>query len=79
MHPGQAASRPGARLSPLAADALRAGAIDTDLPVPPLSQHIMLGSKASWVVPQVRAAALPTPPCGSDGQLHVVRRAQTPA
>ena len=30
-----------------------AGAIDTDLPVPPHSVHIMLGSKASWVTPQV--------------------------
>lgn len=31
-----------------------AGAIDTDLPTPPHSYHIMLGSKASWVLPQVR-------------------------
>lgn len=30
-----------------------ASAIDTDLPVPPERTHLMLGSKASWVVPQV--------------------------
>ena len=32
-----------------------AGAIDTDLPVPPERTHLMLGSKASWV--EVRAGA----------------------
>ena len=31
-----------------------AGAIDTPLPVPPDVDHIMLGSKASWVEPQLR-------------------------
>jgi hypothetical protein len=31
-----------------------ASAIDTDLPQPPERTHLMLGSKASWVVPQVR-------------------------
>ena len=30
-----------------------ASAIDTDLPVPPESVHIMLGSKASWVEPTI--------------------------
>ncbi|MDQ0315084.1 GFA family protein [Amorphus orientalis] len=30
-----------------------ASAIDTDLPVPPESVHLMLGSKASWVEPQI--------------------------
>lgn len=30
-----------------------ASAIDTDLPVPPESVHLMLRFKASWVVPQV--------------------------
>ena len=30
-----------------------ASAIDTDLPVPPESVHIMLGSKASWVEPAI--------------------------
>ncbi|MGZ3721578.1 MAG: GFA family protein [Bdellovibrionales bacterium] len=29
-----------------------ASAIDTSLPIPPESTHVMLGSKASWVVPQ---------------------------
>jgi len=32
-----------------------ASAIDTPLPVPPEHVHLMLGSKASWVVPQVEA------------------------
>jgi hypothetical protein len=32
-----------------------ASAIDTPLPVPPQRVHIMLGSKASWVEPDVRA------------------------
>jgi hypothetical protein len=31
-----------------------ASAIDTPLPEPPFSVHIMLGSKASWVTPEVR-------------------------
>ncbi len=31
-----------------------ASAIDTPLPVPPRTTHLMLGSKASWVEPQVR-------------------------
>ena len=31
-----------------------ASAIDTDLPVPPESVHIMLGSKASWVEPAIQ-------------------------
>ncbi|WP_031549605.1 GFA family protein [Parvularcula oceani] len=30
-----------------------ASAIDTDLPVPPESVHLMLRFKASWVVPQI--------------------------
>ncbi len=30
-----------------------ASAIDTELPVPPERTHMMLGSKASWVVPRV--------------------------
>lgn len=30
-----------------------ASAIDTDLPKPPSSVHMMLGSKANWVEPQV--------------------------
>lgn len=30
-----------------------ASAIDTDLPVPPESTHLMLASKASWVQPQL--------------------------
>lgn len=30
-----------------------ASAIDTELPEPPESTHLMLGSKASWVTPQV--------------------------
>lgn len=30
-----------------------ASAIDTDLPVPPAKVHRMLGSKASWVVPDI--------------------------
>lgn len=30
-----------------------ASAIDTDLPVPPARVHLMLGSKASWVVPDI--------------------------
>jgi len=30
-----------------------ASAIDTDLPVPPESVHLMLGSKAGWVEPSV--------------------------
>ena len=30
-----------------------ASAIDTDLPMPPERTHLMLGSKAAWVVPQV--------------------------
>ena len=32
-----------------------ASAIDTGLPVPPERTHLMLGSKASWVVPAVGA------------------------
>jgi len=32
-----------------------ASAIDTPLPVPPEHVHLMLGSKASWVEPQVEA------------------------
>lgn len=28
-----------------------ASAIDTELPIPPQTTHLMLGSKASWVVP----------------------------
>jgi hypothetical protein len=32
-----------------------ASAIDTELPVPPEHTHLMLGSKASWVEPQVQA------------------------
>lgn len=32
-----------------------ASAIDTPLPVPPDRVHIMLGSKAAWVEPEVRA------------------------
>jgi len=35
-----------------------ASAIDTPLPVPPQRVHIMLGSKASWVEPDVRAGDL---------------------
>ena len=31
-----------------------ASAIDTDLPVPPSRTHLMLGFKASWVVPDIR-------------------------
>lgn len=31
-----------------------ASAIDTPLPVPPRATHIMLGSKAPWVEPQVK-------------------------
>ena len=30
-----------------------ASAIDTDLPVPPEKVHLLLGSKASWVVPDI--------------------------
>jgi hypothetical protein len=30
-----------------------ASAIDSDLPVPPESVHMMLGSKANWVQPQI--------------------------
>jgi hypothetical protein len=30
-----------------------ASAIDTELPVPPERTHLMLGSKAAWVVPEV--------------------------
>ena len=30
-----------------------ASAIDTDLPVPPEHTHLMLGSKASWVEPEI--------------------------
>jgi len=30
-----------------------ASAIDTPLPIPPSRVHLMLGSKASWVVPDV--------------------------
>ena len=30
-----------------------ASAIDTELPIPPERTHLMLGSKASWVVPAV--------------------------
>ena len=30
-----------------------ASAIDSDLPVPPAKVHLLLGSKASWVVPDV--------------------------
>lgn len=30
-----------------------ASAIDTELPVPPERTHLMLSSKASWVVPDV--------------------------
>jgi hypothetical protein len=30
-----------------------ASAIDTDLPVPPARTHLMLGSKASWVEPNI--------------------------
>ena len=30
-----------------------ASAIDTEFPVPPERTHLMLGSKASWVVPRV--------------------------
>ena len=30
-----------------------ASAIDTDLPEPPSRVHLMLGSKANWVTPQV--------------------------
>ncbi len=32
-----------------------ASAIDTDLPAPPERTHLMLGSKASWVVPRIEA------------------------
>ena len=32
-----------------------ASAIDTELPIPPERTHLMLGSKASWVEPQVGA------------------------
>lgn len=31
-----------------------ASAIDSDLPVPPTRVHMMLGSKADWVVPDIR-------------------------
>ena len=31
-----------------------AGAVDTDLPEPPARVHMMLGSKASWVQPDIR-------------------------
>jgi hypothetical protein len=31
-----------------------ASVIDTDLPVPPERVHLMLGSKASWVVPEIK-------------------------
>ena len=31
-----------------------ASAIDTELPVPPEHTHMMLGSRASWVEPQIR-------------------------
>lgn len=31
-----------------------ASAIDTELPTPPESTHLMLGSKATWVMPDVR-------------------------
>ena len=30
-----------------------ASCIDTELPVPPEQTHIMVGSKASWVVPHL--------------------------
>lgn len=30
-----------------------ASAIDSELPVPPERTHLMLGSKASWVVPDI--------------------------
>lgn len=33
-----------------------ASAIDTALPIPPERVHLMLGSKAAWVVPQVAEA-----------------------
>lgn len=32
-----------------------ASAIDTPLPVPPVRTHLMLGSKAAWVSPEIRA------------------------
>ncbi|MBV1866898.1 MAG: GFA family protein [Marinosulfonomonas sp.] len=32
-----------------------AAAIDTPLPVPPVRTHLMLGSKAGWVEPDIRA------------------------
>lgn len=32
-----------------------AGAIDTPLPVPPERTHLMLGSKAGWVQPDIRS------------------------
>lgn len=35
--------------------AIAASAIDTDLPLPPSVTHMMLGSKANWVVPQIGA------------------------
>ncbi len=35
-----------------------ASAIDTDLPVPPATTHIMLDHKASWVVPEIREGDL---------------------
>lgn len=31
-----------------------ASAIDTPLPLPPATDHMMLGSKANWVLPQLR-------------------------
>jgi hypothetical protein len=33
-----------------------ASAIDTELPVPPERTHLMLGSKAGWVMPDIREA-----------------------
>ncbi len=35
-----------------------ASSVDTDLPVPPQTVHIMLGSKASWVQPHIEAGDL---------------------
>jgi hypothetical protein len=32
-----------------------ASAIDTPLPLPPATDHIMLGSKANWVEPEIKA------------------------
>ena len=53
---------------------LFAGAIDTELPQPTRTVHMMLKHKAAWVEPQVRQICKRTA-----GSMHHARRVRVPA